>query len=150
MYSSETPFDTQRTTRRYIPEDSTLHNHRFENLKSYNIILIYQMRYAPTAPTTTSMWLLETSAYCNATFNNREHSSITKGQLKEQQRGEPRQKIEVNFIQQMNNFGSFCAPASLSQVYIFVLQHIDTRKSELSGRLVGVCSAFPITSPKCM
>jgi hypothetical protein len=32
--SSETSVDTQRTTRRYIPEDSTLHNHRCENLKS--------------------------------------------------------------------------------------------------------------------
>jgi hypothetical protein len=27
--------DSQPTTRRYIPEDSTLHNHRCENLKSY-------------------------------------------------------------------------------------------------------------------
>jgi hypothetical protein len=27
--------DIQRTTRRYIPEDSTLHNHRCENRKSY-------------------------------------------------------------------------------------------------------------------
>jgi hypothetical protein len=27
--------DTKRTTRRYIPEDGTLHNHRCENLKSY-------------------------------------------------------------------------------------------------------------------
>jgi hypothetical protein len=27
--------DTQRTTRRYIPEDCTLHNHRCENLRSY-------------------------------------------------------------------------------------------------------------------
>jgi hypothetical protein len=27
--------DIQRTTRRCIPEDSTLHNHRCENLKSY-------------------------------------------------------------------------------------------------------------------
>jgi hypothetical protein len=27
--------DTQWTTRRYIPEDNTLHNHRCENLKSY-------------------------------------------------------------------------------------------------------------------
>jgi uncharacterized membrane protein len=27
--------DFQRTTRRYILEDSTLHNHRCENLKSY-------------------------------------------------------------------------------------------------------------------
>jgi hypothetical protein len=26
---------TQRTTRRHIPEDDTLHNHRCENLKSY-------------------------------------------------------------------------------------------------------------------
>jgi hypothetical protein len=32
---SETPVETQRTTRRYIPEDDTLHNHRCENLKSY-------------------------------------------------------------------------------------------------------------------
>jgi hypothetical protein len=35
LCSSETPVDTQRTTRRYIPEDDTLHNHRCENLKSY-------------------------------------------------------------------------------------------------------------------
>jgi hypothetical protein len=32
--SSETSVDTQRTTRRYIPEADTLHNHRCENLKS--------------------------------------------------------------------------------------------------------------------
>jgi hypothetical protein len=33
--SSETSVDTQRTTRRYIPEDGTPHNHRCENLKFY-------------------------------------------------------------------------------------------------------------------
>jgi hypothetical protein len=33
--SSETSVDTRRTTRNYIQEDSTLHNHRCENLKSY-------------------------------------------------------------------------------------------------------------------
>jgi hypothetical protein len=33
---SETSFDYQGTTRRYVPEDSTLHNHRCENLKYYN------------------------------------------------------------------------------------------------------------------
>jgi hypothetical protein len=33
--SSETQVDFQRTTRRYIPGDSILHNHRCENLKSY-------------------------------------------------------------------------------------------------------------------
>jgi hypothetical protein len=32
IYSSETSVDTHRTTRRYIPEDGTLHNHRCENL----------------------------------------------------------------------------------------------------------------------
>jgi hypothetical protein len=37
--SSETSVGTQRTTRRYIPEDGTLHNHRCENLKSYYISL---------------------------------------------------------------------------------------------------------------
>jgi hypothetical protein len=33
--STETSAETQRTTRRHIPEDDTLHNHRCENLKSY-------------------------------------------------------------------------------------------------------------------
>jgi hypothetical protein len=33
--SSETSVETRRTTRRHIPEDDTLHNHRCENLKSY-------------------------------------------------------------------------------------------------------------------
>jgi hypothetical protein len=33
--SSETSVDTQQTTRRYIPEDGTLYNHRCENRKSY-------------------------------------------------------------------------------------------------------------------
>jgi hypothetical protein len=32
--SSEELVDLHRTTRRYIPEDRTLHNHRCENLKS--------------------------------------------------------------------------------------------------------------------
>jgi hypothetical protein len=36
-YSSETSFDLQRTTRRYIPVDRILHNHRCENFKSYII-----------------------------------------------------------------------------------------------------------------
>jgi hypothetical protein len=35
IFYSETSVDTQLTTRRYIPEDSTLHNHRCENPKSY-------------------------------------------------------------------------------------------------------------------
>jgi hypothetical protein len=35
--SSETSGTTQRTTRRHIPEEDTLQNHRFENLKSYII-----------------------------------------------------------------------------------------------------------------
>jgi hypothetical protein len=32
---SETSVDTQRTTRRYIPEDNTLYNHCCEKLKSW-------------------------------------------------------------------------------------------------------------------
>jgi hypothetical protein len=35
-YSSETSVDFQRTTQRIYPEDSTLHNHRCENLKGYS------------------------------------------------------------------------------------------------------------------
>jgi hypothetical protein len=37
--SSETSDDTQRSTRLYIPEDGTFHNHRCGNLKSYKVIL---------------------------------------------------------------------------------------------------------------
>jgi hypothetical protein len=40
--SSETSTEFQRTTRRHIPDDNTLHNHRCENLKSYEENLIYQ------------------------------------------------------------------------------------------------------------
>jgi hypothetical protein len=35
---SETSVNTQRTTRRYIPEDGTLHNQRCESLKSYMVL----------------------------------------------------------------------------------------------------------------
>jgi hypothetical protein len=42
--SSETSVDTQRTTRRYVPEADTLYNHRCENLKSYiHLILPYSL-----------------------------------------------------------------------------------------------------------
>jgi hypothetical protein len=37
--SSETSVDFHRTTRRYIPEDRTLHKHGCENLKSYKGLL---------------------------------------------------------------------------------------------------------------
>jgi hypothetical protein len=37
--SSETSGTTQRTTRRHIPEEDTLQNHRCENLKSYILCL---------------------------------------------------------------------------------------------------------------
>jgi hypothetical protein len=39
--SSETSVETQQTTRRHIPEDDTLHNHRCENLKSYASLFIF-------------------------------------------------------------------------------------------------------------
>jgi hypothetical protein len=43
--SSETSVDFQRTTRRYIPKVSNLHNHCFENFKSYDISLVYFCTY---------------------------------------------------------------------------------------------------------
>jgi hypothetical protein len=44
--SSETSVDTPRTTRRYIPEGGTLHNHRGENLKSYMLEVIKRTHFA--------------------------------------------------------------------------------------------------------
>jgi hypothetical protein len=38
---SETSIYFRRTIRCYIPEDRTLHNHCFENLKCYKIIVTY-------------------------------------------------------------------------------------------------------------
>jgi hypothetical protein len=40
--SSETSIETQRTTRRHIPKDETLQNHRCGNLKSYKYFCILQ------------------------------------------------------------------------------------------------------------
>jgi hypothetical protein len=37
IYPSETSVDIQRTTRRYIPEVDTLHNHRSENLNPVRV-----------------------------------------------------------------------------------------------------------------
>jgi hypothetical protein len=44
--SSETSGTTQRTTRRHIPEEDTLQNHRCENLKSYTINHVAQNCFA--------------------------------------------------------------------------------------------------------
>jgi hypothetical protein len=38
--SSEMSVDTQRTTRRYIPEVDTFHSHRCETLKSYKRLVL--------------------------------------------------------------------------------------------------------------
>jgi hypothetical protein len=35
IVTSQTSFQTQRTTRCHIPKDDIFHNHRYENLKSY-------------------------------------------------------------------------------------------------------------------
>jgi hypothetical protein len=40
--SSESPIDFQRPTRRYIPKDISLHNHRCENLKFYSYAITIQ------------------------------------------------------------------------------------------------------------
>jgi hypothetical protein len=45
--SSETSVGTQRTTRRHIPEDDTLHNRRCGNLKSY-VFCLLSGRRVPT------------------------------------------------------------------------------------------------------
>jgi hypothetical protein len=50
IYSSDTSVEFQRTTSRFIPEGSTLHNHRCENLKS--CILCVE-----SSPNSTVQWL---------------------------------------------------------------------------------------------
>jgi hypothetical protein len=41
-YSSETSFDFQRTTQRYIPEDKSFHNHSCENQRPYIAMLMVE------------------------------------------------------------------------------------------------------------
>jgi hypothetical protein len=58
--SSETSVDLHRTTRRYIPEDATLHYHRRENLKSNKAatyLLIFTM-----CPSSTPLSFMDWSA----------------------------------------------------------------------------------------
>jgi hypothetical protein len=52
--SSETSVDFQRTTQCYIPEDSTLHNHRCENLKSYIRNILYYSIFIGHCPVSVS------------------------------------------------------------------------------------------------
>jgi hypothetical protein len=50
--SSEMSVDFQRTTERYIPEDMTLPNHRYENFNSYkDFALRHQVRTSSRAYT---------------------------------------------------------------------------------------------------
>jgi hypothetical protein len=42
---SETSINFQQTIRHYIPEDSTLHNHRCENLESYRLAIVTLSNY---------------------------------------------------------------------------------------------------------
>jgi allantoicase len=44
IYYSETSVDFDGSTRRYIPEDSALHNNRCENIKSYSSYLFVMKR----------------------------------------------------------------------------------------------------------
>jgi hypothetical protein len=54
--SSETWADFRRTTRRYIPEDRTLHSHRCENLKSYSsVVVVVPVHNIRTDPMETGM-----------------------------------------------------------------------------------------------
>jgi hypothetical protein len=39
--SSEMSGTTQRSTRRHIPEEDTLQDHRCENLKSYTVLILF-------------------------------------------------------------------------------------------------------------
>jgi hypothetical protein len=53
-YSSEKSVVFQRTTLRYIPEDSTLHNHRCESLKSCKTIAVVSTATSAKTITTTT------------------------------------------------------------------------------------------------
>jgi hypothetical protein len=50
--SSETSIRFQQPTWCYIPEDSTLHNHRCENLKSYQVAIYSSEMLVSTYQTT--------------------------------------------------------------------------------------------------
>jgi hypothetical protein len=73
--SSETSVATQQTTRRHIPEDdTTLHNHRCENLKSYThfLCLCLSSTVATLARVSTALTLNSSSFFlqCICVFRN--------------------------------------------------------------------------------
>jgi hypothetical protein len=55
-FSSETSLEFQWTAH-YIPEDSTLHNHRCENLKSYILYIVHSWKKGSSG---SQKWLLST------------------------------------------------------------------------------------------
>jgi hypothetical protein len=61
IFSSETSVDIQRTTRRYIPEDSPLHNHRCENFKScISIFLLPHLKLMDLVLWPVAVWMFWT------------------------------------------------------------------------------------------
>jgi hypothetical protein len=60
--SSETSWDLQRTIWRYIPDDSTVHNHGWENLRSYT----YQKAFTVTLAYTHRGNISTERTYCGA------------------------------------------------------------------------------------
>jgi hypothetical protein len=71
---SETSVDFQRTSRRYIPEDKTIHNQRRENLKSWKhtVCSSHTSRYhgSPVLPFPSIMEQLFILDYTQLTFNS--------------------------------------------------------------------------------
>jgi hypothetical protein len=73
----------QRTTWRCIPEDSTLHNRRYKNLKSYNEILIWELEKCTWTHTNIAMkdacWSeCKCNIKCSVTWNKTNLPSLTR------------------------------------------------------------------------
>jgi hypothetical protein len=64
--SSETAIDFQRITRRYIPEDIALHNHRYENLNT--VIAAVGMASLQTFPVFTLVYVCWITRYHSTNF----------------------------------------------------------------------------------
>jgi hypothetical protein len=74
--SSGTSVDFQRTARRYIPEDRTLHGHRCESLESYRLHTYSLLNQCPFIETENSTHLItkHDSVHCPVSVQYSSHS----------------------------------------------------------------------------
>jgi predicted GIY-YIG superfamily endonuclease len=97
---------TQRTTRRHIPEDDTLQNHRCENLKSYTTLYLF------------------TCSLNSPNINNKETANKIRKQIKHVCTNK-KQKRQLVFLDNNKNTSTIAPTSMVREKNIYTSSYIE-------------------------